>query len=86
MFDELSIFDFIDGGEEFKPKKSDDWKWTFADYPKQKNGLKVFLPMLCLKTLVGPMLYGHRLIVLRLVLRQLVTTEGKTKQRGALTP
>lgn len=29
-------------GEEDKPIKSDDWKWTFSDYPKEKNGLKVF--------------------------------------------
>lgn len=23
-------------------EKSTDWKWTLADYPKEKNGLKVF--------------------------------------------
>lgn len=32
-----SLFDLID-----PPKKSTDWKWTFADYPEEKNGLKVF--------------------------------------------
>lgn len=45
--DTLSLFDFIPGGEEFKPKKSTDWKWTFADYPKEKNGLKVFSCFAC---------------------------------------
>lgn len=41
---ELSIFDFLpeEEAKQFRPKKSTDWKWTFADYPKDKNGLKVF--------------------------------------------
>ncbi len=43
----LTLFDFMPGGEEFKPKKSTDWKWTFADYPKEKNGLKVFSCFAC---------------------------------------
>ena len=47
MTEELSIFDFIPNGEEFKTKKSTDWKWTFADYPKEKNGLKVFSCFAC---------------------------------------
>lgn len=30
-----------------KKQKSTDWKWTFADYPKEKNGLKVFSCFSC---------------------------------------
>lgn len=37
-----SLFDMID-----PPKKSTDWKWTFADYPKEKNGIKVFSCFAC---------------------------------------
>lgn len=37
-----SLFDMFD-----PPKKSTDWKWTFADYPKEKNGLKVFSCFAC---------------------------------------
>lgn len=37
-----TLFDLID-----PPKKSTDWKWTFADYPKEKNGLKVFSCFSC---------------------------------------
>lgn len=37
-----SLFDLI------SPKqKSDDWKWSFSDYPKEKNGLKVFSCFAC---------------------------------------
>ena len=46
---QLSIFD-ITNDEEFecfKPKKSTDWKWSFSDYPKEKNGLKVFSCFAC---------------------------------------
>lgn len=43
----LSIFDIIPGGDEYKAKKSTDWKWSFADYPKEKNGLKVFSCFAC---------------------------------------
>lgn len=41
---ELSIFDLLPAEEaaRFKSIKSTDWKWCFADYPKQKNGLEVF--------------------------------------------
>lgn len=28
-------------------EKSDDWKWSFSDYPKEKNGLKVFSCFSC---------------------------------------
>lgn len=46
---ELSLFDFLPEEEaaRFKPIKSTDWKWTFADYPKEKNGLKVFSCFAC---------------------------------------
>lgn len=47
---ELSIFDFMpeDEAEQFKPKKSTDWKWSMAnDYPKEKNGLNVFSCFAC---------------------------------------
>ena len=46
----LSIFDFMpeDEAQKFKPIKSTDWKWTMADdYPKKKNGLKVFSCFAC---------------------------------------
>lgn len=46
---ELSIFDFLSSeeSEKFLPMKSTDWKWTFADYPKKKNGLSVFSCFAC---------------------------------------
>lgn len=46
----LSIFDLLPGEEakKYKPIKSTDWKWTMADdYPKEKNGLKVFSCFAC---------------------------------------
>lgn len=43
-----SIFDLLPNSEDFKPKKSTDWKWTMQnDYPKEKNGLKVFSCFAC---------------------------------------
>lgn len=47
--EELSIFDLLpaEEAERFKPIKSTDWKWSFADYPKEKNGLKVFSCFAC---------------------------------------
>lgn len=45
--DELTIFDFMEDGEQYKPIVSNDWKWTFADYPKEKNGIKVFSCFAC---------------------------------------
>jgi DNA (cytosine-5)-methyltransferase 1 len=49
IMQELSIFDFLpkEEAERFRPKKSTDWKWTFADYPKEKNGLNVFSCFAC---------------------------------------
>ena len=45
--DNLSIFDFLPDGDKYKPIKSTDWKWSFKDYPKEKNGLKVFSCFAC---------------------------------------
>ena len=47
MEEVTSLFDFLPNAEEFKPKKSTDWKWSFKDYPKEKNGLKVFSCFAC---------------------------------------
>ena len=47
MEEATSLFDFLPNAEEFKPKKSTDWKWSFKDYPKEKNGLKVFSCFAC---------------------------------------
>lgn len=44
---QLSLFDFIEDGEKYKPIVSNDWDWKFDDYPKQKNGLKVFSCFAC---------------------------------------
>lgn len=43
------MFDLLPEDEAaiYKPMKSTDWKWTFADYPKEKNGLKVFSCFAC---------------------------------------
>ncbi len=45
----MTLFDLLPEEEaaKFKPQKSTDWKWTFADYPKEKNGLKVFSCFAC---------------------------------------
>lgn len=43
-----TLFDLLPNAEDFKPLKSNDWKWTMAnDYPKEKNGLKVFSCFAC---------------------------------------
>ena len=45
----MSLIDFLpqDQQEQYRPKKSTDWKWSFKDYPKEKNGLKVFSCFAC---------------------------------------
>ena len=46
----LSIFDLMpeEEAKKYKPIQSSDWKWTMAeDYPKEKNGLKVFSCFAC---------------------------------------
>ena len=43
-----SLFELL--GDEYdylKTKQSKDWYWHFADYPKEKNGLKVFSCFAC---------------------------------------
>jgi DNA (cytosine-5)-methyltransferase 1 len=45
--EQIDIFDFMPDGKKFKPIESTDWKWSFADYPKEKNGLKVFSCFAC---------------------------------------
>lgn len=45
--EQLSLFDLIEGGENYKPIRATDWKWKFADYPKKKNGIKVFSCFAC---------------------------------------
>lgn len=49
MEQQMNIFEVLPEEEaiKFRPKKSTDWKWTFADYPKEKNGLKVFSCFAC---------------------------------------
>lgn len=50
---ELSIFDLLpeDEANKYKPLKSTDWKWTFSDYPKEKNGL-MSVPPIMIKRIV----------------------------------
>lgn len=46
--DQLDIFSLMPDGDKYKPIESTDWKWTMAnDYPKEKNGLKVFSCFAC---------------------------------------
>lgn len=47
MNEQATLFDFMEDGEQYKPIVSNDWKWTFADYPKKKNGIKVFSCFAC---------------------------------------
>ena len=42
--DEWSLFDVIDSE---KAIESNDWKWSFADYPTETNGIKVFSCFAC---------------------------------------
>lgn len=46
---QTTLFDLMSDEERelLAPKKSTDWKWKFSDYPKQKNGLKVFSCFAC---------------------------------------
>lgn len=49
MKEQMTFLDFLpeDEATKFRPQKSTDWKWTFSDYPKEKNGLKVFSCFAC---------------------------------------
>lgn len=42
--DQVDMFGFM---QESQVMPSNDWKWTFKDYPKEKNGLKVFSCFAC---------------------------------------
>lgn len=42
MMDEINMFDSFD-----PPKEATDWKWSYSDYPKEKNGIKVFSCFAC---------------------------------------
>lgn len=44
MGEQITILDFLpeEEAQKYRPKKSTDWKWSFKNYPKEKNGLKVF--------------------------------------------
>ena len=54
------MFDFMDDGDQFKPIKSTDWKWSMADdYPKEKNGLKVFSCFACGEGHLSEVLKSH---------------------------
>ena len=45
---QIDMFDILPEGDKFKAKKATDWKWTMKDdYPKEKNGLKVFSCFAC---------------------------------------
>jgi DNA (cytosine-5)-methyltransferase 1 len=45
----MNLFDLLPEEEAigYRPIKSSDWKWSFSDYPKEKNGLKVFSCFAC---------------------------------------
>ena len=48
--DNFSLFDFLpeEEAKQYRAIKSEDWKQTMAnDYPKEKNGLKVFSCFAC---------------------------------------
>ena len=50
LSNQIDIATLMDGEEakKYQPQKSTDWKWTMAnDYPKEKNGLKVFSCFAC---------------------------------------
>lgn len=49
MHEQTSLFDFLPEheAEQYRPQKSTDWKWSFKDYPKEKNGLQVFSCFAC---------------------------------------
>lgn len=47
--EQMDILDFLpyEQAEKLRPIKSTDWKWSFCDYPTNKNGLKVFSCFAC---------------------------------------
>lgn len=44
---QISMFSIASDGGRFQKQKSSDWRWSFADYPEEKNGLKVFSCFAC---------------------------------------
>lgn len=49
---QTNLFDFLPDDDPnkilFAPQKATDWKWSMnKDYPKEKNGLKVFSCFAC---------------------------------------
>ena len=46
---QLSILEYLslEERQQFMPVESEEWNWTFANYPKEKNGLKVFSCFAC---------------------------------------
>lgn len=46
---QISIFEYLSSQEkaQFMPIDSNEWNWKFEDYPKEKNGLKVFSCFAC---------------------------------------
>lgn len=49
MEEQISLLDFLPEreAEKYRPQKSTDWRWSFKDYPKEKNGLTVFSCFAC---------------------------------------
>lgn len=49
MTDQLNMFNLMSKKDKDKitPVDSEDWKWSFKDYPKRTNGLKVFSCFAC---------------------------------------
>ena len=47
--EQMDIFGLLpeEQAQKFRPQPSTDWKWSFSDYPKEKNGLKVFSCFAC---------------------------------------
>lgn len=45
--EQISMFEDGGGLEHLAKIKSNDWKWSFKDYPKENNGLKVFSCFAC---------------------------------------
>ena len=47
--EQIKLYEMLPETEakKYRPIKSTDWKWTFADYPEEKNGVKVFSCFAC---------------------------------------
>ena len=49
MMEQMSLFDFIEDGEKYKPIRSTDWKWKFSDYPEERTESKCSLASLAVE-------------------------------------